>query len=56
MYGGYTGKIARIDLSKRKVYVQRLENNLIKDYIGGSGIGAKLLYEEKTEKNGSFIF
>jgi len=50
MYGGYTGKIARIDLSKRKVYVQRLENNLIKDYIGGSGIGAKLLYEEKTEK------
>ena len=50
MYGGYIGKIARIDLSKRKVYVQRLENNLIKDYIGGSGIGAKLLYEEKTEK------
>ena len=50
MYGGYTGKIARIDLSKRKVYVQRLKNNLIKDYIGGSGIGAKLLYEEKTEK------
>jgi aldehyde:ferredoxin oxidoreductase len=50
MYGGYIGKIARIDLSKRKVYVQQLENNLIKDYIGGSGIGAKLLYEEKTEK------
>ena len=56
MYGGYTGKIVRIDLSNQKVCIQQIADNLIKDYIGGSGIGAKLLYEEKTEKNGSFIF
>ena len=49
MYGGYIGKIARIDLSNQKVYIQQLADNLIKDYIGG-GIGVKLLYEEKTEK------
>ena len=50
MYGGYTGKIVRIDLSNQKVCIQQIADNLIKDYIGGSGIGAKLLYEEKTEK------
>jgi len=50
MYGGYTGKIARIDLSCQKTEIQQLDENLIKNYIGGSGIGTKFLYDETNEQ------
>lgn len=49
MYGGYTGKILRIDLSNKRIDIQQLDENIIKNYIGGSGIGAKFLYEETTK-------
>jgi len=50
MYGGYTGKILRIDLSNQRIDIQPLDENLIKEYIGGSGIGTKFLYDETNEK------
>jgi len=50
MYGGYAGKILRIDLSNQKIDIQQLDENLIKEYIGGSGIGTKFLYDETNKK------
>ncbi|MGE4543678.1 MAG: aldehyde ferredoxin oxidoreductase family protein [Pedobacter sp.] len=45
MLGGYWQKIAVIDLTTEKVdYIKPSEDDL-KKFIGGSGLGAKLLYE-----------
>lgn len=43
---GYKGKILRVDLSTRKARNQELTKELALNYIGGSGIGAKILYDE----------
>ncbi|TFG34409.1 aldehyde ferredoxin oxidoreductase [Candidatus Thorarchaeota archaeon] len=43
---GYTGKILRINLSDNKFHIDRLPLDWIKEYIGGDGFGAKLLFEE----------
>jgi aldehyde:ferredoxin oxidoreductase len=48
MYGGYTDKILRVDLSRQRTEIQQLDENLAKNYVGGSGIGAKFLYDETT--------
>jgi aldehyde:ferredoxin oxidoreductase len=45
---GYHKKLLRVDLSNRKVEVEDLDENLIRKYIGGLGIEAKILYEETT--------
>jgi aldehyde:ferredoxin oxidoreductase len=43
---GYAGKILRVDLSKGRVETQALDENLAKKFIGGSGVAAKILYDE----------
>ncbi|MGD0625427.1 MAG: aldehyde ferredoxin oxidoreductase family protein [Thermodesulfobacteriota bacterium] len=43
---GYTGKILRVDLSKGRVETQALDEGLAKKFIGGSGLAAKILYDE----------
>jgi len=43
---GYAGKILRIDLSKGRVATEALDENLAKKFIGGSGLAAKILYDE----------
>lgn len=43
---GYAGKILRVDLSKGRIEEQALDENLAKKFIGGSGLGAKILYDE----------
>ncbi len=43
---GYAGKILRVDLSKKRVEAVKLDDDLAKKYIGGAGIGAKILYDE----------
>jgi len=42
---GYVGKIAFIDLSKKKVSVQPLNMSWARLYLGGKGIGARYLLE-----------
>ena len=49
MYDGYTNKILRVDLSKFTYKTETLDEDVIKRYIGGSGLGAKILYEETNE-------
>ena len=43
---GYMGKIARVDLSAGKIQIIDLKDDFAKKYIGGSGFGAKFLYDE----------
>lgn len=46
MYGGYLGKLLRVDLSKSEATVEALDDRLLRKYGGQIGIGAKLLYDE----------
>jgi len=45
-YKGYMGKILRVNVTTGAVNVEPLPEKLVKEYIGGRGIGAKLLYDE----------
>jgi len=46
IYPSYAGKILRIDLTNRKIIKEELPKELIRNYIGGKGIAARLLYDE----------
>ncbi len=44
---GYVGKkLLRADLTTKTIKKMRLSDEILKDYIGGSGLGAKLLFDE----------
>jgi aldehyde:ferredoxin oxidoreductase len=43
---GYMGKILRVDLTKGKVEAEKLDENLAKKFIGGTGLATKILYDE----------
>ena len=47
-YGGYVGKILRVDLSTGSMTELDTEN-YVPDYIGGIGLGYKLLWDETNE-------
>ncbi len=42
--GGYMGKLLWVDLSTGKIETEQTDDNLYKDFIGGYGIGSRLLY------------
>ena len=48
MAGGYLGRILRVDLTNRTVTVQTLSDEVLRRYIGGSCLGARILYDETT--------
>jgi len=50
MDGGYIGKILRIDLTSRSVAEEGLNPGELRQFIGGSGLGAKILFRE-TDQN-----
>ncbi len=41
----YTGTILRVDLTSRQVATELVEEEVMRKYVGGSGLGAKYLYE-----------
>jgi aldehyde:ferredoxin oxidoreductase len=45
---GYNKKMLRVDLTRRSVEVQDLGDSLLEKYVGGAGLGARLLYDETT--------
>ncbi|MGQ4911621.1 MAG: aldehyde ferredoxin oxidoreductase family protein [Candidatus Thorarchaeota archaeon] len=45
-YGGYVGKILRIDLSREKITSTEVTDEFARNYIGGVGFGARILYDE----------
>ncbi|MEE8355151.1 MAG: aldehyde ferredoxin oxidoreductase family protein [Candidatus Bathyarchaeia archaeon] len=44
--GGYTGKVLRIDLTKRTSKVTELERTLARGFLGGRGFNVKRMYDE----------
>ncbi len=45
---GYHGKLLRVDLTQQRVEVEGMDAKLFEKYLGGAGIGAKILYQETT--------
>jgi aldehyde:ferredoxin oxidoreductase len=45
MTGGYAGKIGFIDLTTEEIKTEILDEGLARDFIGGHGIGARILFE-----------
>lgn len=45
MLAGYTGKLLFVDLTEKSVSIRDLDEDLARNFIGGYGIGAKILYE-----------
>jgi len=43
---GYEGSILRVDLSKDKMERQKLPEKNLRRFIGGTGLGAEILYDE----------
>ncbi len=43
---GYAGKILRVDLTNRSVTTQSLDEAILRAHIGGTGLGARFLYDE----------
>ncbi|NJE13860.1 aldehyde ferredoxin oxidoreductase family protein [Thermococcus sp. LS2] len=43
---GYMGQILRIDLTNKKATVEPLKEEVVKKFIGGRGLGAKILWDE----------
>lgn len=44
--GGYIGKFLRVDLSSGKMTGETVDKDLLYEYIGGTGLGIRLLYRE----------
>ena len=44
--GGYSGKILRVNLHHEKISEESLDNEALRKYLGGAGMGVKYLYEE----------
>ncbi len=44
--GGFTGKILRVDLTNKLTKVENLTEEVLRKYMGGTGLGIKILYEE----------
>ncbi len=44
--GGYMGKILRVDLSHKEISEESVAPELLYQYIGGTGLGIRLLYDE----------
>ncbi len=43
---GYTGKVLRVDLTKKRFSTEPLREDAAKSFIGGRGLGAKYLFDE----------
>ncbi len=47
MAGGYTGRIGFVDLSTGQVRAENLDEKTARDFIGGHGLGARVLFEHQ---------
>ncbi|MFH1486869.1 MAG: aldehyde ferredoxin oxidoreductase N-terminal domain-containing protein, partial [Chloroflexota bacterium] len=44
--GGYAGKFLRVDLSSGRLSEEMPDAATLRGYLGGTGIGTKLMYDE----------
>jgi len=47
MTGGYMGKVLFVNLTTREIREETPEENLYRDFVGGYGIGARILYDRQ---------
>lgn len=52
--GGYAGTILRVDLEKRTTTLKEVDPETLRKYIGGSGLGARFLYDETSAETDPF--
>ncbi len=45
MYG-WSGRLLRIDLSRRKTIVEKIDPAILRDFVGGRGLAVKILWDE----------
>ncbi|MBF8267043.1 MAG: hypothetical protein HW388_551 [Dehalococcoidia bacterium] len=43
---GYAGKLLRVDMTTERVWDEPLDEATLRAYVGGTGLGVKILYEE----------
>ncbi|NHI91140.1 MAG: hypothetical protein EAX96_01470 [Candidatus Lokiarchaeota archaeon] len=43
---GYLNKILRVNLTNEKINDEKFEDSILKKYIGGQGLGTRILYDE----------
>ncbi len=46
MTGGYIGKGLRVDLTSGSIQEERFPEKVLRQFLGGTGIGIKVLYDE----------
>jgi aldehyde:ferredoxin oxidoreductase len=44
--GGYQQRILRVDLSRKKILHEALPADMLRKYVGGTGLGIRFLYDE----------
>jgi len=44
--GGYHGKVLRVDLGQGKVSTESLDEHLVRNYVGGRGLGTAILWND----------
>jgi len=47
MLGGYMGKILSVDLSRGAVSEESLPEELLRDFVGGAGLGARIIFSRQ---------
>ena len=50
MLGGYAGKILNVDLTTGTIKEEALPEKIYRDFIGGTGLGVRILYERMRHK------
>ncbi|MGB9133992.1 MAG: aldehyde ferredoxin oxidoreductase C-terminal domain-containing protein [Candidatus Bathyarchaeia archaeon] len=50
MIGGYAGKLIQVDLTTQKVEKAPLNENIIRNYVGGRGLAARILWDRLGAK------
>ncbi len=43
---GYFNKLLRVDLNTKKITEEKIEDDTLKTWVGGTGLGLKILYDE----------
>ena len=54
MKGGCWNKILWVDLSKNKIWEERLPEDITENYLGGYGLGVKILFDRQKAKLSPF--
>ena len=49
MADGYAGKIGFVDLTTGEIQTETLDKGLAREFIGGQGIGARILFERQKK-------